>query len=192
MDSLIAASARALAAGDALGALKRVALRTDAAGLALRGVAMAQLGEFARARTLLRSAERAFGPGEAVPRARCLVAQAEIALVSRDLRWPAGVLESARQTLEQYGDLVNAAHARCLEVRRLVLVGDVTAAAALLRAMKVTALPQAARATHALVVAGLAMRRLQTRNARAALARAALAAQRSGIVALVEIGRAHV
>ncbi|RZI71130.1 MAG: helix-turn-helix domain-containing protein, partial [Rubrivivax sp.] len=53
MDSLIAASARALAAGDALGALKRVALREDPPALALRGIAMAQLGEHARARTLL-------------------------------------------------------------------------------------------------------------------------------------------
>ena len=50
MDSLIAASARALAAGDALGALKRVALRDDPPALALRGIAMAQLGEHPRAR----------------------------------------------------------------------------------------------------------------------------------------------
>jgi hypothetical protein len=50
MDSLITAAARALAAGDPLGALKRVALREDAPALALRGIAMAQLGDLARAR----------------------------------------------------------------------------------------------------------------------------------------------
>ena len=50
---------------------------------------MAQLGDLARAKALLRSAARAFGPKEAVARARCVVAEAEIALVSRDLGWPA-------------------------------------------------------------------------------------------------------
>jgi hypothetical protein len=98
MDSLITAAARALAAGDPLGALKRVALRDDAPGLALRGIAMAQLGDHVRAKALLRSAARAFGPKEAVARARCVVAEAEIALVSRDLGWPAKALDAARAT----------------------------------------------------------------------------------------------
>src|SRR5450631_295096 len=123
MDSLITAAARALAAGDPLGALKRVALRDDAPALALRGLAMAQLGELVRAKSLLRSAARAFGPKEAVARARCVVAEAEIALVSRDLGWPAKALDVARATLEEHGDRVNAAHARLLEVRRLLLIG---------------------------------------------------------------------
>src|ERR1041385_3242695 len=123
MDSLSTAAARALAAGDPLGALKRVALRDDAPALALRGVAMAQLGDFVRAKALLRSAARGFGPKEAVARARCVVAEAEIALVSRDLGWPAKVLDAARATLEDHGDWVNAAHARYLEVRRLLLIG---------------------------------------------------------------------
>ena len=100
MDSLITAAARALAAGDPLGALKRVALRDDAPALALRGIAMAQLGDLDRAKALLRSAARAFGPKEAVARARCVVAEAEIALVSRDLGWPAKALDAARATLE--------------------------------------------------------------------------------------------
>ena len=117
MDSLITAAARALAAGDPLGALKRVALRDDAPALALRGIAMAQLGDFARAKTLLRRAARAFGPREAVARARCVVAEAEIALVSRDLKWPVKTLEAARATLEAHGDAVNAAYARYLFVR---------------------------------------------------------------------------
>ena len=125
MDSLITAAARALAAGDPIGALKRVALRDDPPALALRGIAMAQLGDFVRAKTLLRSAVRAFGPKEAVARARCIVAEAEIALVSRDLHWPAKALDSARATLEERGDRINAAHARYLDVRRLLLIGRI-------------------------------------------------------------------
>jgi hypothetical protein len=54
MDSLITAAARALARGDPLGALNRVALRDDAPALALRGIAMAQLGDLVRAKALLR------------------------------------------------------------------------------------------------------------------------------------------
>ncbi len=104
MDSLITAAARLLAVGDPLGALKRVALRDDAPALALRGIAMAQLGDLVRAKTLLRRAARAFGPKEAVARARCAVAEAEIALVSRDLGWPAKALDAARATLEEHGD----------------------------------------------------------------------------------------
>src|ERR1700744_5144950 len=123
MDSLITAAARALAIGDPLGALKRVALRDDAPALALRGIAMAQLGDLVRAKVPLRRAARAFSPKEAVARARCVVAEAEIALVSRDLGWPANALEAARITLEAHGDRVNAAHARTLAVRRLLLIG---------------------------------------------------------------------
>jgi len=123
MDSLITAAARALAAGDPLGALNRVALRNDAAALALRGIAMAQLGEFVRARLLLRKAARAFGPKETLARARCVVAEAELALVSRDLGWPSKALDAARATLDAHGDRLNAAHARYLEVRRLLLLG---------------------------------------------------------------------
>src|SRR3989441_2086709 len=123
MDSLITAAARALAAGDPLGALKRVALRDDAPALALRGIAMAQLGDFARAKELLRNAAHAFGPKEAVARARCIVAEAEIALASRDLGWPAKMLDAARSTLEAHGDRLNAGFARYLEVRRLLLIG---------------------------------------------------------------------
>src|SRR5687768_8218983 len=122
MDSLITAAARALAAGDPLGALKRVALRDDAPALALRGIAMAQLGDLVRAKALLRRAARAFGPKEAVARARCVVAEAEIALVSRDLGWPAKALDAARVTLEEHGDLANAAHARPREVPRPLLI----------------------------------------------------------------------
>ena len=185
MDSLITAAARALAAGDPLGALKRVALRDDAPALALRGIAMAQLGELVRAKALLRSAARAFGPKEAVARARCVVAEAEIALVSRDLSWPEKALEAARATLEAHGDRVNAAHARTLAVRRLLLIGRLDEAERLLAELDPAPFPPASRAAHELVVAGIAMRRLRTGTARAALARARQAAREAGIPALM-------
>jgi len=184
MDSLINAAARALAAGDALGALKRVALRDDAPALALRGVAMAQLGDLPRAKALLRSAARAFGPKEAVAHARCVVAEAEIALVSRDLSWPAKTLDAARATLEAHGDRVNAAHALTLEVRRLLLIGRLDEAERKLAALDPTPFPPASRTAHELVVAGIAMRRLQAKTARAALARAGRAAHDAAIPAL--------
>jgi hypothetical protein len=184
MDSLITAAARALAGGDPLGALKRVALREDAPALALRGLAMAQLGDFVRAKALLRRAARAFGPKEAVARARCIVAEAEIALVSRDLTWPAKALDAARATLEQHGDGVNAAHARYLEVRRLILIGRLDEAERKLAELDPTPFPPASRVAHALVVAGIAMRRLRTKEARSALARAERAAHQAEIPAL--------
>src|SRR5437667_403785 len=191
MDSLITAAARALAAGDLFGALNRVALRDDAPALALRGIAMAQLGDLARAKALVRSAARAFGPKEAVARARCVVAEAEIALVSRDLGWPAKALDAARATLEEHGDRVNAAHARYLEVRRLLLIGRLDEAERTLAALDPAPLPPALRAAHELVVAGIAMRRLRTKTARAALARAERAARHAGIPALTaEVGSA--
>ena len=68
MDSLISAAARALAGGDPLRALNHVSLRDDAPALALRGIAMAQLGDLARARALLRRAARAFTTKETVAR----------------------------------------------------------------------------------------------------------------------------
>jgi hypothetical protein len=185
MDSLITAAARALAAGDPLGALNRVALRDDAPALALRGIAMAQLGELDRAKALVRRAARAFGPKEAVARARCIVAEAEIAFVSRDLGWPAKALDAARAMLEAHGDQVNAAHARHLEVRRLLLLGRLDEAERILAALDPAPLPSASKAVHALIVAGIAMRRLQTKTARAALVRAETAARDARIPALM-------
>jgi hypothetical protein len=184
MDSLITAAARALAAGDPLGALKRVALRDDAPALALRGIAMAQLGDLVRAKALLRRAARAFGPKEAVARARCVVAEADVALVSRDLGWPAKALDAARATLEEHGDRVNAAYARYLEVRRLLLIGRIDEAERTLAELDPTPFPPASRIVHELVVAGIAMRRLRTKAARAALARAERAARHARIPAL--------
>jgi len=184
MDSLITAAARALAGGDPLGALKRVALRDDAPALALRGIAMAQLGDLVRAKALLRRAARAFGPREAVARARCVVAEAEIALVSRDLGWPAKALDAARATLERHGDRANAAHAKYLEVRRLLLIGRIDEAEGKLAELDPENVPPTLRTAHELVAAGIAMRRLRTKTARAALARAGRAARDARIPAL--------
>ncbi|MBV9566143.1 MAG: helix-turn-helix domain-containing protein [Bradyrhizobium sp.] len=184
MDSLITAAARALAAGDPLGALNRVALRDDAPALALRGIAMAQLGELDRAKALLRRAARGFGPREAVARARCVVAEAEIALASRDLAWPAKALDAARVTLEAHGDRLNAAHAQHLEIRRLLLIGQLDEAERKVEDLDPSPFPPASLAAHELVRAGIAMRRLRTKLARAALARAGRAARQARIPAL--------
>lgn len=184
MDSLVSAAARALAAGDPLGALNRVALRDDAPALALRGIAMAQLGDLVRARALVRRAARAFGAREVLARARCVVAEAEIALAARELSWPARALAAARATLEAHGDRVNAAHARYLAVRRLLLIGRLDEAEQQLAELDPAPLPPALATAHALVVAGIAVRRLHTGTARAALARARRAAGQAGIPAL--------
>jgi hypothetical protein len=185
MDSLIGAAAQALAAGDPLGALKRIALRKDAPALALRGIAMAQLGELVRAKTLLRKAARSFGAREIVARARCVVAEAEIALISRDLSFSAKTLDTARATLERHGDQANAGHARHLDIRRLLLIGRLEEAERALAKFDATALSPALRAAHELVVAGIAIRRLHTKRARGALAAAELAARQAGIPGLL-------
>ena len=185
MDSLITAAARALAAGDPLGALNRVALRDDPPALALRGIAMAQLGDLVRAKALLRRAARAFGPKEALARARCVVAEAEVALASRELGWPAKSLDAARATLEKHGDKANAAHARYLEVRRLLLIGRLDEAEVRLAELDPAPFAPAFRAAHELMLAGIAMRRLRTKDARAALARAARSAALAAIPALM-------
>ncbi len=184
MDSLITAAAHALASGDALGALNYIALRDDPPALALRGIAMAQLGDLGRAKSLLRRAARAFGPKEAIARARCVTAEAEIALVSRDLAWPLKPLESARSVLELHGDRANAAHARYLKARYLLLIGRLDEAERLLANFDSAPLPLASRAAHELVVAGIAMRRLRIKAARAALAQAKRAAREARIPSL--------
>ena len=176
---------RALAVGDPIGALKRIALRDDAAALALRGIAMAQLGELARARALLRRAARAFGPGQPVARARCVVAEAEAALAARDLGWPQQALAAARATLEARGDVANAAYARFLQARRLLLVGRLEETERTLAGLDAARLPAALRTVHQLLVAGIAMRRLRSKAARAALAQATDAAIEARIPALM-------
>jgi tetratricopeptide (TPR) repeat protein len=191
MDSIITAAARALAAGDPFGALKRVALRDDPPALALRGLAMARLGDLDRAKTLLKSAARAFGPKEAVARARCVVAEAEIALVLRDLGSAAKALDVARETLEAHGDHVNVAHARHLEARRLLLIGRLDEAERMLAGIDRTLLPPLLQVALDLAAAGIAIRRLRTKKARAALARAGRVARDANVpVLMTEVEKA--
>ena len=192
MDSLITAAARALKAGDPLGALKRIALRDDAPALALRGIAMAQLGEFAKARMLLRRAARSFGPGERVERARCVTAEAEVALAARDLQWPTHALDEARRTFGALGDHDNGLHAALLQIRRLLLLGRVTEGGDALARLDLRAAPAMLMARGELVSSEIALRRGRTTPARAALTRARAAADRSGIAPLrAEVERAE-
>ncbi|HVL76369.1 MAG TPA: helix-turn-helix domain-containing protein, partial [Noviherbaspirillum sp.] len=184
MDSLITASARALAAGDPLGALKRVALRDDPPALALRGIAMAQLGEHVRARELLRRAARAFGAHEERSRARCVVAEAEVALAMRDLGGSPRVLAAAAATLDAHADRCNALHARLIATRRLLLLGRLDEAAAALAQLDVRGMPPALVAVAELTAAELALRSLHIAAARTALAHATDACERAGVPAL--------
>jgi len=185
MDSLIAAAARALVTGDALGALKRVALRDDPPALALRGIAMAQLGEHPRARELLRRAARGFGVHEDLARARCVVAEAEVALAMRDLRGTPRTLAAASATLEGHADRANALHARLIAVRRLLLLGRLDEAASALARLDARFLPPSLLAVAELATAEVALRSLRIAPAQAALARAHEAAQRSRVPALL-------
>ena len=192
MDSLIAASARALAAGDALGALKRVALRDDPPAVALRGIAMAQLGEHPRARELLRRAARGFGAHEELARARCVVAEAEVALAMRDLSGSPRPLAAAAAILDARADRANATQARLIALRRLLLLGRLDEAAAALATLDARAMPPSLQAVTELAAAELALRSLRTAEAQAALARAREAASRARVPALLaEITEAH-
>jgi DNA-binding transcriptional ArsR family regulator len=184
MDSSITAAARALRAGDPLGALKRVALRDDPAALALRGIALAQLGELPRARELLRRAARGFGPREKLARARCATAEAEVALAARELAWPTRALTEAVRTFAAHGDRENAAHARLLQLRRLLLLGRVDEAEGACATLGLDDAPERLAAVAALIGFEVALRRGRAAPAREALSRARTAAERSGIGAL--------
>jgi tetratricopeptide (TPR) repeat protein len=185
MDSLIAAAARALAVGDVLGALNRVSLREDPPALALRGIAMAQLGEHPRARELLRRAARGFGAHEELARARCVVAEAEVALAMRDLGGSPHTLAAASATLEARADRANALQARLIALRRLLLLGRLDEAAAVRAGLDGQELPPPLRAVAELAAAELALRSLRTTPAQAALHRAQQAAERAGVPALL-------
>jgi DNA-binding transcriptional ArsR family regulator len=192
MDSLVASAARSLAAGDPLGALKRIALRDDPPALALRGIAMAQLGDYERSRRLLRRAARAFGARERLAQARCQVAEAEVALAARDLSRPVRALDAAAHALDAFGDRANALHARLVAARRQLLLGELAAAEHTLDAVGVAAAdappPLAARLE--LTRGELALRRVKAADAAASLGRAHAAAVAAGIPALVaEVAR---
>jgi hypothetical protein len=184
MDSLANAAAQALARGDPLGALQRVALRHDPAALALRGIAMAQLGELARARDLLRRAARGFGPRETVARARCVVAEAEIALAARDLGTEPRALSAALRTLARRGDTLNVWQGRLSLARRELLVGHVAAAEKVLTEIDWSRAPPRLVAVRDLVAAEVALRRLEPGRARDALASALQAAALAEVPAL--------
>lgn len=194
MDSLVASAARSLAAGDPLAALKRIALREDPPSLALRGIAMAQLGDYERSLKLLRRAARGFGARERLAQARCQVAEAEVALAARDLSRPARALDAAARALEALGDRANALHARLVAARRQLLIGELAAAQQTLAAVNVAAAdaPPALVARLELTRGELAMRRVRAADAAAALDRAHNAAVASAIPALVvEVARAR-
>jgi hypothetical protein len=185
MDSLITASARSLASGDVLGALKHVALREDPPALALRGIAMARLGDFPRARELLRRAARGFGSHEELARARCQVAEAEVAMAMRDFAAPPRALAAALAVLEAHGDYGNALQARLIAARKFLLLGRLEAAATELSRLDIRALTPSLAAVAQLAAAELAMRSLRPAQARAALAHAHAAATRSGVPELL-------
>jgi len=185
MDSLITAAARALAAGDAVGALKRVALRHDPPALALRGIAMAQLGEYPRARELLRRAARGFGTHEMLSHARCVVAEAEVALAMRDLDGSPRALIEAAATLEKRADRMNAQLARLIAARRLLLLGKLGDASDALKRLDRSDVPPSLAAVAELAAAELALRSLHTGPARDALDRALEAAERARVPALL-------
>ncbi len=185
MDSLISAAARFLAAGDSLGALKRVALRVDPPALALRGIAMAQLGEHPRARELLKRAARGFGAHEELARARCVVAEAEVALAMRDFGGSPRSLMAAAATLESHADLANAMQAHLIAARRLLLLGRFDEAADALAHIDTRGLTPSLAAVAELTSAELALRSLRIVPAQAALARAHEAANRARVPALI-------
>ena len=185
MDSLIAAAARALAGGDALGALKWVALRDDPPALAMRGIAMAQLGEYPRARKLLRRAARGFGAHEELSHARCVVAEAEVALAMRDLGGSPRSVAAAAATLAAHADRANALRARLTAARRLLLLGRLDEAEAALARLDARGLPPSLAVVGELIAAELALRSLRTGPAQAALARAHEAAERARVPALL-------
>jgi len=194
MDSLVASAARLLAAGDPLSALKRVALRDDPPALALRGIAMAQLGDYERARKLLRRAARGFGSRERLAQARCQVAEAEVALAARDLTRRMHKLDAAAQALDALGDRTNALHAHLVGARRQLLVGELDAAEKTLAAVNMAAatVPPPLAARVELTRAELALRRIRVADATVALDRAQAAAVAAGIPALLaEIDRAR-
>jgi len=190
VDAPLTAAARALALGDALSALKWLGLRTDAAARAMRGAALSQLGEFARAKAQLRAALRALGPGDGLLRARCLAAEAEIALSLGDLHWSAEPVARAVAELEAAGDSRNAAYLQLVAARAALRLGRPEDAERLLRHAKLAPAAPLERTFAELVRVELAAKRGDPDVLTAALASASAAADRAAIPALVsEVAR---
>jgi hypothetical protein len=184
MDSAISTAARALSVGDALLALKYVALRSDPPALALRGIAMAQLSELKAARQLLRRAARGFGDAEPTARARCVVAEAEVALALRDFAGEQR-LEDAVRLLARRADVANAALGRLIQVRRRVWLGQVEEAETTLARLSLSGAPPRFVALASLIGADIAIKRAQASAAEQALLRAHAAAREAHIPALL-------
>lgn len=146
---------------------------------------MAQLGEHPRARELLKRAARGFGAHEELARARCVVAEAEVALAMRDLSGSPRALAAAAATLEAHADSANALQAWLITARRLLLLGRLSEAAAALAQLDARGLPPSLRAVAELTAAELALRSLRVGEARMALARAHAAAERAQVPALM-------
>lgn len=192
MDSAISTAARALALGDPLTALKHVALRADPAALALRGIAMAQLGELSAAKRLLERAIRGLGESEPVARARCIVAQAEVALALRDLAGAERGLDRAARLLRSHGDASNATFARLLQVRRHALLGEVERAEQELSRLTAHDTPPRLASLLALASADLALKRARADEAARALDAAQAAAEQARLLpVLAEIEQAR-
>jgi DNA-binding transcriptional ArsR family regulator len=168
-----------------LTALKYVALRSDPPALALRGIAMAQLGELSHARALLGRAARRFGARDPLARARCVVAQAEVALALRDVAGAKRGLSEAIALLVKRGDAVNAAFARLVEVRRFILLGEVVRAERELGLLSSVNAPPRLTALLNLAAADLATKRLDATGAEKALSRAREAAGRARVPTLL-------
>jgi hypothetical protein len=193
MDSAVSTAARALSAGDALSALKLVALRSDPPALALRGIAMAQLGELSVARKLLQRAVSALEGVDVLGWARAVVAEAEVALALRELSRGERQLLRAAQTLAKRGDLANALFARLVGVRRQVLLGELEQAQRALAGLPLAGAPARLATVASLVAADVAMRQGLGSLARQALSSAHDSAKSSGILPLLgEVERAQV
>ncbi len=184
MDARVRVAAQALREGDPLGALQRVALREDPPALALRGIAMAQLGEFATATHLLRRAARAYGSEAPLPRARCNVAEAEVALATRDFEGVSATLREALQTFQRHDDAGNARYATLLMVRLALLLGRLDEARRGLAGLDLRDAPPMPVALAHLLSFELALRQGTPRVAREALGHARTAADRARLPAL--------
>ncbi|XYH93201.1 helix-turn-helix domain-containing protein [Sorangium sp. So ce1128] len=179
-----ALAARALAAGDALGALRVAGPFGGPHALALRGIALAQMGAYAEARAALERAALAFAAtGAERARARASAALGEIALAQRELGEAQRALVEAGDALERAGDLTNAAWARLGAARAALLEGRVAEAERALAAAEATVTgdaPVFTRAALALARAELHARLVRASSARRAAEQAAAWARASG------------
>lgn len=115
-----------------------------------------------------------------------------MALAARDLRWPTHALDEARRTFNAMGDHDNGLHAALLQIRRQLLLGRVVKAGEALGALNLGASSAMLTARGELVAFEIALRQIQAAPAKAALARARLAADRAGIGPLgAEVERAE-